>query len=402
MYLRELRQPRSSSASFPLLTPTRRSAARLLLPTQSHPTRKRHSSLSSTSNRTDHWRQDDRAKQGSIRPFTVLALCIPVGWGLSWAFKEQSGSVATDGSPDGFVRYILENKEPISSTSAIFTLRPANLTQVLNDQYHDDVAIKSVQMKQPQLQIARNYTLLPSSLNESPDQLKFLIRKEINGEVSGYLHRLPIGAEIEVRGPHMDIVLPRNVSSVVFLAGGTGIAPAMQIADAIAGSTAVHILWANRRREDCIGGTNDTPQQSGLLSSLAGLFGLTIFGSSVEETNTESRVQNTIVKKLESQKDRAIDPQSPSRGSARMHVDYFVDEEKNFIQPKDVQRLLQSTNPSSKSSHRGDRILFVSGPEGFINYWAGPKEWYGGREVQGQLAGALSTMDLSGWTVVKL
>jgi hypothetical protein len=75
-----------------------------------------------------------------------------------------------------------------------------------------------------------------------------------------------------------------------------------------------------------------------------------------------------------------------------------VDEEGTFIQSSDVQRLLQQ----SGSRTGGRRILFVSGPDGFINHWAAPKQWKEGREVQGQLGGVLSTLDLTGWEVVKL
>ena len=76
-------------------------------------------------------------------------------------------------------------------------------------------------------------------------------------------------------------------------------------------------------------------------------------------------------------------------------VDYFVDEENTLIRPGVVNGLLR--DPTS-----GKKLLIVSGPEGFINYWAGPKQWLDGREVQGPLAGALGRMDTTGWEIVKL
>ena len=46
--------------------------------------------------------------------------------------------------------------------------------------------------------------------------------------------------------------------------------------------------------------------------------------------------------------------------------------------------------------------MFVSGPEGFVNAWAGPKEWRDGRELQGPLGGVLAKLDLKDWEIVKL
>ena len=84
-----------------------------------------------------------------------------------------------------------------------------------------------------------------------------------------------------------------------------------------------------------------------------------------------------------------------------MAVDYFVDEENAFIQPKDATRLVRSSFSTSSGSE-GKAIIFISGPEGFINHWAGPKVWADGREVQGPLGGVLATLELKGWEVVKL
>jgi len=44
----------------------------------------------------------------------------------------------------------------------------------------------------------------------------------------------------------------------------------------------------------------------------------------------------------------------------------------------------------------------VSGPDGFIEHWAGKKIWVGGHEAQGLLGGILSRLDLKDWNVWKL
>ncbi len=256
-------------------------------------------------------------------------------------------------------------------------------------------------MKQPQLQIARAYTPLPPTApvgfdgEESANELRLLIRKEHNGEVSTFLHRLPEGTAVEIRGPNIELEIPDDVEEVLFLAGGTGIAPAMQVAHALSArpDTKMHILWASRRREDCVGAKGDSPDavKPGRLSGWRSLFGL-------EEpvVMEDHRGQNTqpgsIVKELGVLRERSMS------GSGRaLSVDYFVDEEKHFIKPGHISKLLQ---PAIQGP--GARLLLVSGPDGFIEYWAGRKVWADGREVQGPLGGVLSRLDLKGWKVWKL
>jgi hypothetical protein len=82
----------------------------------------------------------------------------------------------------------------------------------------------------------------------------------------------------------------------------------------------------------------------------------------------------------------------------RLIVQYYVDQESSFIKPGDVtKRLGQDTLEKN-----GSKVIFVSGPTGFLEYWAGKKLWVGGQEVQGPLGGVLGHMDLKGWSVYKL
>jgi hypothetical protein len=313
---------------------------------------------------------------------------------LNWTLKQQNE--ANEGATaDGFVKYALAKKEAVSSTGSIFTLKPATSSPIDTNDHSLTRAITSIQFKQPQLQIARNYTLLPLKEGEDSSELRFLIRRERNGEVSGYLHRLPVGAEIEVRGVFTEYELPSDVGSVVFLAGGTGIAPAMQVAKILAGKTPLHILWASRSREDCAGGISDGIKRPPDSWSLWSLWRR----ESVVHTSQE---KGPIVSELDLLEHRAESQDGSSR-PPELYVDYFVDEEGTFIQPRDVQQLIQRENARTlDAKSAGKRILFVSGPDGFINHWAAPKQWKEGREVQGRLGGVLSTLDLTGWEVVKL
>jgi len=343
-----------------------------------------------------HGQRDGEQRQSkttSIRPFTVLALFIPLGYAVSWVTGGRTENTAS-ASEDGFVKYTLAIKEDVSATSAIFTLTPMTTSSTLASGPGLERAIRSVQIKQPQLQIARNYTILPSP-GSSTEELRFLIRRERKGEVSGYLHRLPLGSKIELRGPVMDYVWPDGVDEVVFLAGGTGIVPALQVAEGLAGQAHVHILCANRSRQDCAGGFSDTPSPKGWFSWLV-RSGDNL--DSKSETTNESSPIVSIVKTLKHLPNSA----STTPDTPKLRVDYFVDEENIFIQPDQVRQLLLSAQPANAGKVTGKRLLLISGPEGFINYWAGPKQWMNGREIQGPLGGVLSTFSLAGWEVVKL
>ena len=343
-----------------------------------------------------HQHRQRRFKRSSLRPITLFAICIPVGYALSWVLKSQDSA----GHTDGFVRYTLVKKEPVSSTCSIFTLRPSAPAATVEHDLDTSRTVTSVQFKQPQLQIARSYTLLPCGEEQDPRELSFFIRRECNGEVSGYLHRLPLGAELELRGLTAEYVLPEKVDKAVFLAGGTGIAPAMQVANALADKTDVHILWASRRREDCLGGSNDSGDAHEVQAGFAPwkkFFGFAP-NRSTAAVETLELEKSPVVAQLDLLKDEAND--STLVNDKRLMVDYYVDEEGTFIKPDEISRLLQRAHPSE--SQGGKKLLFVAGPDGFVNHWAASKVWINGREVQGPVGGVLSQMDLTGWEVVKL
>lgn len=196
--------------------------------------------------------------------------------------------------------------------------------------------------------------------------------------MSNYLAGLPVGGTVELRGPHPGVELRDDVKEVVFLAGGTSIAPALQVAHTLLRVREskdelpkIHIIWANRRRDDCVGGGH----------SLTGQI---------------NRTTGTIVGELEDLRRKHPD---------NLKVDYLVDEEGQFLNQK---RILALTRNDSKlkygtvTTRIDSRLLFVSGPEGFVNFVAGPKIWEGGRETQGQIGGLMGKLGMRDWKVWKL
>ena len=299
---------------------------------------------------------------------------------------------------DAFVAYKLVKKEPVSSTASIFELEPLEKTQ--DFQKYQNAwrkGIWNVHFKQPQIQIVRAYTPLPPKASiggNDEEHLRFLIRRDPHGEVSSYLHGLPIGSSIELRGPNLEYELAPDVKQVVFFAGGTGIAPALQVAHAMFDvdgnkqGRKLHILWANRKREDCLGGQSDAPPLEPVppKPSWSGFF--TPPKPKVEIPATLEK--GIIVRELEQLKEKY---------PGQVTVEYYVNEEDTWIDKDAVFKALTRFDDKDFSlgsaTPQEQRQILISGPSGFISYLAGPKEWRGGREEQGGvskiIAHAIST-----------
>ncbi|KAL1982828.1 hypothetical protein VTN96DRAFT_828 [Rasamsonia emersonii] len=358
----------------------------------SHPPR-RHGSSASASLKKHTWLR--------VTVVTVAAGAI----GAYIRSKQDAGNTTLN--PLTFAHYRLVSRQPVSSTNSIFTLdpvRPGHNRETYESAWQ--TGVWSVMFKQPQLQIGRDYTPLPpvgegsnggDSQSEGDESLRFLIRRDPHGEVSRYLHGLEIGAEIEIRGPQTECPIPSDVQDILFIAGGTGIAPALQAAYTLLRRTTdtrkprMHILWASRKREDCLGGVSDTSTDAPTKSSWWKFGGSTKPSSpSSSSTSPAPATTGAVVRELQTLK---------SQYPGQLTVDYFVDEENSFISKKDIRDFVESVSSSGSPQKR---MILVSGPEGFISYMAGPKIWGGGRQLQGPVQGIIKELDLQGWTVWKL
>lgn len=340
-----------------------------------------------------------------LRVTVLTAAAVGIGVCVRTYYGPSNGTL----NPAGFTKYQLVSSTPVSPTSCIFTLRP--LIEGSNWEVYQQAWLKglwSVQFKQPQLQIGRDYTPLPplsdnsihehawDEVDEVDGTLKFLIRRDPRGEVSGYLHNLQPGATVDVRGPQVEYELPSDIQEVLFIAGGTGISPALQAAHTLFKSrgsneqTRMHVLWANRRGDDCLGGHSDlaVPQTRGWWDKIVA----SIAGKELQPKN-EGGAQNISVAQLEDLK---------AQYPGRFTVDYFVDEEGTLVGKGSILNFTNSSRsrPPSRSAKR--KLILISGPDGFVGYLAGPKIWKQGVETQGPLQGLLRQLDVNDWTVWKL
>jgi len=118
---------------------------------------------------------------------------------------------------------------------------------------------------------------------------------------------------------------------------------------------------------------------------------------------------------------RILEEMSSKASPGAFAVEYFVDEDDTFIKHGDIRRILTRAQAKAvveadqqaklqqqlgkvevTQQTRGAKLILVSGPEGFVDYWAGRKRLEDGKEVQGPLGGALGEMDLKGWKAWKL
>ncbi|KAK8034337.1 hypothetical protein PG993_009332 [Apiospora rasikravindrae] len=331
-----------------------------------------------------------------------------------------------------FTAFDVVSNEPVSPTAFVLTIRSRDSELAKNSAKLKaawEHGLWSVEFKQPQLQIARHYTPLPPLEGEdgTEGQLRFLVRKMQGGEMSNYLSRMQIGSQVWLRGPHHGFDIPKRLGDareIVFLAGGTGIAPALQMvhklldtksADGSANvKPSIRILWANRRSFDCVA-----------RDELQG------------RRKADDEMQSVFLRQI---------PNMKRKHGNQLSIDYFVDDEKKIISIKDVDAALRSTGaaktpstllPADKScrwhsaellavsmdeddgqtsdaacscaqASAGRKIVCVSGPDGFIEAFAGPKRWVGGRELQGPVQGVLGTIKrqnkgtMDDWLILKM
>ena len=353
---------------------------------------------------------------------TGLVVAIQIGDSPFWSGGKSLSQLYT------FEQYEVVKRKKISSTSTLLTIQPTTFGPRANQSRLDsqriaeasEKGIWSVQVKHPLLTIARLYTPIPPTLTEpsrpawkdksgqipedpEEDQLRFLVRSYPDGELSKYLSRLQPGAHVEIRGPYQEYEIPDGVSDVLFLAGGTGIAPALQMANSLLEKENgqkqpnMSVLWANRHANDCRGGTLAPPPSPENI--FARLWSVTL-GEGAKRPSTSasrSRDESPIVEELATLKRQYPD---------NFEIHYFADDEGRFITKQDVQSKLRDHTALNRrdapSAGARKKLILISGPDGFVDYLAGPKEWKGGKEVQGNLGGMLKDLNPPGWNIWKL
>lgn len=351
-----------------------------------------------------------------------------------------------------FVPYTITARDSVSPSSVLFTISPhqhgpSPPCYLLPQSTAWKYPLWSVEFKQPEVQIARHYTPLPPQDGEDPrdGKLRFYVRAVGGGEMSNYLHRLGVGRDVYLRGPHRGFdVLSRlgACRNVVFLAGGTGVVPGMQVARAVLerdDSSRVKLLWAVRKREEAqgVGITQPPPPPRQPWWKKKSKLWATQTPAVLTEVDADLENPSAVARELMRLK---------AKYGERLHIRLAVDEERTHFTREDLQSALGSrqgeqspalggkgcpfhdqllhTRASEFEGPRaqcqcqcqcdgsdgrpGKNLFMVSGPDGFIAHYAGEKIWMGGTLTQGPIdgvAGQLQRRDPSlanDWLVLKL
>ncbi|KZZ97929.1 cytochrome c mitochondrial import factor (Cyc2) [Ascosphaera apis ARSEF 7405] len=362
-----------------------------------------------------------RTQKSSRRWLALLAVTgLATYGGYRLRRKQRLNATAQVDPTTHFMTYEIVSRHPVTSTSSILTLKTVGPHSKRLRQLYEEATNRgcwSLFFKQPFIQIGRSYTPLPPKVLPAADEtasqpmnddeftVRFLVRDLPYGEMSRYLQSLSVGSQVEVRGPEMmDFDVPKETSELLFIAGGTGIAPALQATYTLlsraererrAGSRPnenlrVRILWANRRREDCQGGTNDHVGWKDWL-----------LGSSKKNAakNQGDLPEHLVVRYINQLKEHF---------PGSLTVDYFVDEEGSHISASDILRFTQQSPHSDKEraaqAPSGKKLILVAGPPGFVSHMAGPPLIEGGATfMQGPVKGIIGQLNLpKEWLVWKL
>lgn len=141
---------------------------------------------------------------------------------LGYYYSKLRSGESHELSPNYFIPYKISHKLDIDSSHFILELTPLQKQKVNLWSQMGSEHLWSVEIKQPEIMVVRNYTPLPLQIDESRQELKAIpdgsngdgkfvlyVKQYGNGEVARWLHRLPLDHTIEVRGPFVEYELPR-------------------------------------------------------------------------------------------------------------------------------------------------------------------------------------------------
>lgn len=149
-----------------------------------------------------------------------------VAAGAAIYFKQRQLE-ARELSPEYFTPYRISFKQDIDRSHFLMELTPVveqrqNLWAKMGCE-----KLWSVEIKQPEVMVVRNYTPLPLQLNRDNHSLEilqdgehaggkllFYIKQYEQGEVARWLHRLPENHIVELRGPFIDYEFPHYKSEI--------------------------------------------------------------------------------------------------------------------------------------------------------------------------------------------
>ncbi|GAA6013289.1 hypothetical protein JCM11491_006343 [Sporobolomyces phaffii] len=311
-----------------------------------------------------------RRQRSSLPLAAAAAGLVLVGGGTGYWFLSHDGGAVL--APDRWTPVTVTAVERLTHDTSLLRLDvPKSVLPAALVQAGDDVRpILSLYVKEPTLQIQRAYTPLSAkSFNrDGSATLELVVKRYPDGEVSRYLHRLGPGDQVEIRAPIVTwYYRPSDWDQVVFIAGGTGVTPAVQcINDSPASSSAsptVSLVYASARPADAF------------------------LRPDLDALRARGHVSDVLY-----HVDR-LDTDTDHDASQQRWQTLGDDTRVGRIDRASLERFVGRKDPSKR------RVVVVCGPEGMINAVAGPR---GRNFSQGKVGGILRELGYSEHEVVKL
>lgn len=346
-----------------------------------------------------------KALQGHGPKLFAIAVILWIIW-CAYMITGRGGNEGgeTTLANNQFVKYKIVKKQSISDDVALIEFRgpERSMLQAKYAEYWDGHQMFSVQVRQPEVQVVRHYTPLPVYMMDDVEGkeplvkiinydtnlngFSMIIKKYENGEVAKWIHSLPIGSEVDIRGPFIDAKVPScpadskparaqmedlpskipadwkyldvaKPDNLVFFAGGTGIASVLQA-----------LLSANPPR-GCIDVHYSVRSRDEIPFERL-LFFLQKLG----------RISLTVYVDKEGKYIGGKDIPEPSQPNLLPSND-----------TRDFNSALEQFAAQKNEKKSGPVFAYVCGPDGYVNYMAGPRTYDG----QGPVTGLLGA---KGWT----
>ncbi|KAF2470874.1 ferredoxin reductase-like protein [Lindgomyces ingoldianus] len=174
--------------------------------------------------------------------------------------KKVSGSVAAPvkaaftGGEQGFLSLVLEKADIINHNTKKFTFKlpEEDMESGLPIASAVITKYKGPNMEKP---VIRPYT--PTSDTDQKGYVEFIVKKYPNGPMSEHMHNMEPGQRLDIKGPIPKYPWsPNKHEHVAMIAGGTGITPMWQVANAIfknpEDKTKVTLVFGNISEEDIL------------------------------------------------------------------------------------------------------------------------------------------------------
>ncbi|KAF5103852.1 hypothetical protein D0Z03_000028 [Geotrichum reessii] len=154
--------------------------------------------------------------------------------------------------PDEYREFPLIDKVPVSHNANIYRFALPRETDVLGLPTGQHITITTTIDDK---EVSRSYT--PISNNQDEGHFELLVKHYPEGKISSHLNNLKLQQTIKVKGPKGKMVYKANmVKHIGMIAGGTGIAPMLQVLSTIVRDpydiTRVSLIFANVTEEDIL------------------------------------------------------------------------------------------------------------------------------------------------------